>query len=306
MTSPAHRMNQDLTDSLRYALASPTYRPPMLPGVALEVMQLSRSTDEVELADVVNLLERDPVLAARVLGIAQSAAYTRRGSVTSLLQAAVRLGLETLSQVVVQAALELKLFRAPGYEKFAVRLNHHATATAHVTRDVCKRAGLPAEQGFMCGLLHDIGFAASLTVAIELGVELGVTDFEDLAPSLDVVHAEVSGLLARRWKLPEPIVQVVSTHHHADVNGEPRPMNAAVILAEQFCWEAGAGMLPPPEKVDLGAPGCPPQPMDGLDASWPNVIRQALEVLKLDAAGVKAARAAAFERVAEVLPGAKP
>ena len=131
----------DLTHAVQEALASPTYRPPVLPSVALDVMALAGQR-EVDLGEVVKLLERDPVLAARVLALAQSAQYARRSPVVTLKQAAVRLGLEALTHLVLQAALALRIFRVPGFDAFARRVNQHATATAHVTRDVCRRADI--------------------------------------------------------------------------------------------------------------------------------------------------------------------
>jgi HD-like signal output (HDOD) protein len=283
----------NLTSAVQEALASPTYRPPVLPSVALEVMSLSRQS-EVDLGDVVKLLERDPVLAARLLALAQSARYTRRSPVLSLRQAAVRLGLETLTHLVLQAALALRIFRAPGFEWFALRVNRHATAVAHLTRDLCQRAGLPTDHAFTVGLLHDIGLLSCLQMLSERPAWRKLP-FETLAPVLDAVHAEASGLLARRWNLPEPLPTLLTWHHHSRVNGRAQPTNAALIVAEQLCWEAGAGVLKPPREASPVAKGMPEQPLDGLDASWPSAVAEALEILRLGEEPVAAARLHAFD-----------
>jgi HD-like signal output (HDOD) protein len=208
-----------LTSAVQEALSASSYRPPMLPAVALEVMALSRQAD-VDLGDVVKLLERDPVLAASLLALAQSAHYARRSPVLTLRQAAVRLGLETLTHLVLQAALCLRVFRAPGFEWFGPRLNRHATAAAHVTRDLCRRAGLPGDHAFTVGLLHDIGLASTLQLVSE-HADWRRLSFEALAPALDAVHAEASRLLARRWNLPEPLPTILACHHQAVVDGKP-------------------------------------------------------------------------------------
>ena len=96
MTAPSQLARppsaEQLTAALRTALASPGYRPPVLPSVALDVLALAGQGD-ADLTEVVALLERDPVLAGRVLALAQSAQYTRRTPVVTIKQAAVRLGL---------------------------------------------------------------------------------------------------------------------------------------------------------------------------------------------------------------------
>lgn len=38
---------------------------------------------------------------------------------------------------------------------------------------------------------------------------------------------------------------MLDTHHHPDVNGVLQPIDAALIVAEQLRWEAGAGLVEP-------------------------------------------------------------
>jgi HD-like signal output (HDOD) protein len=291
----------DLTAAIQEALASPGYRPPVLPAVALEVMNLAGQRD-VDLGEVVKLLERDPVLAARVLALAQSAQYARRSPVVTLRQAAVRLGLEALTHLVLQAALALRIFRVPGFDAFAARVNLHATAAAHVTRDVCRRAGIAGDHAFTAGLLHDIGLSSCLLMITERP-EWRKLSLAQLAPVLDAVHADASGLLARRWKLPEPLPSILATHHQAVIDGKPQPVNAALIVAEQLCWEAGAGILEAPAGASPTGEELPEQPLDGIDTSWPSVVKEALEIVRLDAAVLRAARVAAFDAVASIAAG---
>ena len=282
-----------LTAALQAAMAAERYRPPLLPQVALEVMHLAGAPD-VEMAAVVKLLERDPMLAARVLASAQSAHYSRRSPVLTLRQAAVRMGMETLGQLVLQAALELRIFKAPGFEWFAERLNRHASAVAHVTRDVCRRTHVPADQAFTCGLLHDIGLASTLQLVAERP-EWARIPFLRLAPVLDTVHAEASGLLARRWNLPEPLPTVLASHHHPDADDEPQPINSALIVAEQLCWEAGAGLVDPPRHASATDVDTPEQPNDGIDTNSMSMVARAREILGLDDQGLAAARVQAFD-----------
>jgi len=285
-----------LTSTLQNTLSSPSYRPPTLPVVATEVMKLA-SRPEAKFAELVDVLQRDPVLAARVLSIAQSAMYASRSPAVSLHQAAVRLGLKMLRDIVFEAALQAKLFRAPGFDGLMARLYRHSTATAHVTRAMCRRTLVNAEYAFLCGLLHDMGIAAALLVVADRP-EWRRLPLERLAPALDAVHVDASGLLARQWKLPDAIQQVVANHHQVVVDDKPRQVNAALIIAEQLCWEAGAGMLPPPDDAHPGSVATPEPPVEGLDVNWSDTFQEAREVLKLGDAALCVARAEAFELVA--------
>ena len=153
------------------------------------------------------------------------------------------------------------------------------------------------------GLLHDIGLSSCLLM-ITVRPEWKKLSLEAVTPVLDAVHADASGLLARRWKLPEPLPAILATHHRATVDGKPQPVNAALIVAEQLCWEAGGGILEPPPGASPTATEMQEQPLDGLDVSWPSVVREALEILALEPQTVRAARVAAFDVVATLGGGA--
>ncbi len=285
----------DVTERLRLTFSSPTYRPPMLPEVALEVMRLAQRPD-VKFEEVVGLLQKDPVLAARVLSIANSAAYTTRSPITTLLQASVRLGLKAMRDLVLEAALRIKVFRVPGYDGAMQRLGRHSAAVAHVMRAVCRRSNVEAEHAFLCGLLHDVGFAAALLALSEDPARKG-SSFEALKPVIDEVHEEASGLLTRLWKLPEAIQRMVSTHHEPAPGGKIELVNASLVVAEQLAWEAGAGMEPPPPDAAPMSMTTPEAPVDGVDANWSGVVEEARRALRMDDLAMAAARAEAFQLV---------
>jgi HD-like signal output (HDOD) protein len=264
--------------------ASPTYRPPLLPRVALELMQVSQKAS-VGFDDVVGLLEQDPVLAAKVLSIAQSALYAPRSPILSLRQALVRLGLDTLRDLVVEAALTLRVFRVPGYGELMERLGRHSTVTAHLMRVVCVRTAIEAEYAFLCGLLHDVGIAACL-LALSDDARGGVAPLSAIEPVLDTMHEEVSGLVSRLWGLAPELQRVVATHHLSDVSSRPHPVNAALVVAEHLAFGIDAGMAP---AAAAGEPAC----VTGLDASRPGLLEAACDALSLDAAALERLRSEA-------------
>jgi hypothetical protein len=55
-----------MVETLLACLNAPDYQPPTLPSVAVDLMSLSQQPD-VDLDDVVKLLERDSLIAGRIL-----------------------------------------------------------------------------------------------------------------------------------------------------------------------------------------------------------------------------------------------
>jgi len=294
----------EITARLGRLFSSSAYRPPMLPTVALKVMELSRRPD-VDFDSVLSVLEGDGMLAGRVLAIAQSAAYSGRTPATSLRQALVRLGIRTLRNVVLEAALNLRVFRVPGFESTMERLRLHTSYAAHFAALVAKGAGLDPEAAFLCGLLHDVGIAAALT-ALSDDLRNRPLPAEDLALVLDAVHAQASGLLVGVWQLAPEVKAVVSRHHDLRAGGEVNRMVAALIVAEQLAYENDAGMVPVRWPDEGGTEPLPPPP-GAFDANPQAVVQDARLALGIGAARLESLRQEALElklRTVEAAPAA--
>jgi HD-like signal output (HDOD) protein len=248
---------------LRRTLVSPEYKPPLLPSIALELMKLTRQPG-VSVAEVRKLLERDALLAAKVLQIAQSALYSRGSPVRSLHEAISLLGLRALGDLFLQTVLSMRVFRAEGYDEPMAVLMQHSMVTAHVARLACRMTSMPDEYAFMCGLLHDAGMAAGLLIFADSrsarssregprssGVNTHPSparpvseapSYAELVPALHAVHEEASAILAEAWKLNPDIRIVIGSHHHLRASGRVHPLAAVVCVSDWIASEAGAGM----------------------------------------------------------------
>jgi putative nucleotidyltransferase with HDIG domain len=232
-TSPA-----ELSNHLRKVVTAPNYQPPLLPAVALELVQLS-SDPATPMSKVRALVESEPMIAARVLQLAQSAMYSRGTSVTSLDDAMTRLGLKNLADLFLQAAMTLRVFRAKGYEQPMDELRKHSVACAHLSRLICRRTGFPDEYAYMCGLLHDVGIAAGILVFGEPKRGVAAPRYDEIRPSIEMVHEEASAILAKSWDLPPDVQLVLSNHHRFVIGGRVHPLAAAVCLADWMAGEIG-------------------------------------------------------------------
>lgn len=234
-----------LVAKLRETFRSPDYRAPVLPSVALELMALSRR-DDVQMRDILQLLERDQLIAGGVLKLAQAPLYQRGGQVRSLGEAVTRLGLRTLADLCWNVAMNARVFRAPGYDAAMDELRRHSAATAQLARLIGAFVTFPDDYTYTCGLMHDAGAAACLTLLGDVPRGAERAPLELVWDSVMDVHEEASTILARAWQLPSDVQLIVGNHHQPRIGGKVHPVIAAITLAEALAHELGrAGGLEP-------------------------------------------------------------
>lgn len=263
---------RELAERVKAVFASPTYTPPKLPQVALDVMALSHRRD-VDLRQVAELTERDPVLAARLLKAANSPALRGASPIRTTRDAVQRLGLSTLRDLVMAEAMGMRVFRAGGgYADSLEELRLHSMATAHLARVVCRETSIDGEYAFLCGLLHDIGFAAILLAMGDVGRGQTTPGIDLLWPVAEEAHAQVGAQVARLWGLPADVILVIERHGRVRVDGRLHPLVAVVQLAEELALASGLALLPKlPEGVVL-------MNVDAVDTEESGLARRALGI----------------------------
>lgn len=230
---------ETLSEQLLQRFRASDYRPPALPTIAQQVIQLSNDMSAT-FEQFCKVIESDPVFAARIVRISRSALYTRRGEIRSVQQAVLRLGIETLRDIVIEDALNMHVFRCREYEGIMERLRRHSVVTAHLARRIADACNVRGEYIFLCGLLHDIGIAVTL-LAIADQVRPRPS-FESLQAELHVAHPKLSSALVTMWELPPEVHTVVACHHDIAARGFPDPLAACICLAEELANQAGAGV----------------------------------------------------------------
>jgi len=216
----------------------PKYRPPNLPAVAMELMRLAQDP-KTDFPKVSKLLEKDGVLTGQILKVAQSPMYAGRIQVTSIHQALARLGLHTLRDIVIEVAMNARVFRAKPYQRTMESLKRHSAAVAHLCRIISQYTAIEGEYAFLCGLLHDVGIAGSLIALAEGAKRRSPPALDDVWPAVDAVHAEASQIMVEQWKLPPDVAWTVGAHHIVLIQGYPHPMAATVRLADELAKDMG-------------------------------------------------------------------
>jgi putative nucleotidyltransferase with HDIG domain len=221
---------------------APSYRPPRLPDAAVKLLDLSKKSN-VDLRQIQKVLEEDQMLAAEVLRVAQSAAYTGTATtpVRTLEEALLRLGLTRVTELFMHASLNLRVFRVKAYQKHMDVLQQHSLLVAQLSRQLSRRTALYDEHSFLCGLLHDVGIAGSLIAIAEGAGKAGPPSFDLIWPALKEAHAKAGATLARFWQLPAEVAFVLKQHHEFEIQGYAHPTSTVVALADNIATELGVG-----------------------------------------------------------------
>ncbi len=233
----------ELTDRLIATFEAESYQPPRLPAVAMELMTLSQNPD-VEFKDIEKVLEQDAMLAGEILSIARSAFYGGIGQIKSLHQALVRLGLVKLRQVVMQAAMSMRVFRSKAYGPYMDRVREHSRITAHAARIVSQYTPMEEEQSFLCGLLHDVGIAGILLILGDVKRGEKPPELAVLWPTIHDAHMRAGERMVQLWGLPADISMVVAAHHDVCIQGFDHPLAATICIAEEVARQLDHGLVP--------------------------------------------------------------
>ncbi|MEM9253619.1 MAG: HDOD domain-containing protein, partial [Planctomycetota bacterium] len=217
---------------------------PTLPAVATRLLQLT-ADEESTAKQVVQLVEADPALTAKVLALCKTADRGVRQDVLTVERAVVLLGFSAIRNAVLSVQV-YELFRperrkGPGrraadrrthpqaepFDDDARRLDRaavwtHALAVACLAELIAKQAREPdlnADEAFVCGLLHDMGKLAldhvlpkSYAKVVELTDlnQANIAEFEKRVIGID--HHAAGKRVAEHWGLPHAMQDTCWLH----------------------------------------------------------------------------------------------
>jgi HD-like signal output (HDOD) protein len=183
-----------------------------LPASAQRILQLTSDPD-VEIKEVGRVLSTDPALAAEVMRLANSAAYSRGTAATDLVQAILKLGISELRQMAGAMAI---LAAFPTETEFATDLRTASVLAGAMARDLAQRLkSANVGTAYVCGLLSECG-AMACTAIDATYVKLRAETHDWFARAerererYGFVSTEIGSALLRRNDLPREIADAVA------------------------------------------------------------------------------------------------
>lgn len=227
---------------------------PSAPKTYHALMQ-ALAEDRAGTDDIARLLKQDMAICAKLLQVVNSAFFRLARRIANVEEAVRYLGFA----MVRNLALTVEVFQSaePLHGLSLEALQEHALRVAALAKRLC-RDKAQAEDAFMAGLLHDIGYLILATEmpdrleqALRQAAQEQIPPYQAEYQLLGVSHAEIGAYLLGLWGLPYPIIEAVANHHQPQrVPQRGFDALAAVYLANLLVQETTAPNLPGGQSPD--------------------------------------------------------
>lgn len=202
-----------------------------------------------DIDDVVAVVKRDVELATSLLKLANSSIYNQGDPVSSIEEAAQKLGMKT----IVESSLALGMIKAIDIDESYFDIHafwKRSLSIAYLAESVHKflpnylQARVDRTGIFAAGLLHDMGllvliqgFPDTLMGTVDYALNEDIPLQEAEMQKFNFTHQDVGRILFKRWKLPEQLLAVAGYHHKPlDLkHHEYRTMVDVIHIADYIC-----------------------------------------------------------------------
>tara|TARA_R110001583_G_scaffold2382_1_gene17302 strand:- start:2064 stop:2894 length:831 start_codon:yes stop_codon:yes gene_type:complete len=216
---------------------------PVLPVLLLELMD-SFSNEKAQVEDIAKKVAMDQSISAKVIRMANSAAYRRGKEVQSIEQAVIRLGLIQVRSMVVAAALSNTFPDIPGFDKNKFWTDTFTTAS--IAKALAKHTKVNTETAFTCAMMHNIGelllqiLKPDECALIALAVESGEPRLVAQREIFGFDYTQVGAELAKHWDFSTVFCDAIE--QQLDPLSYENPSEGAILIRlsvfATFAWGA--------------------------------------------------------------------
>jgi putative nucleotidyltransferase with HDIG domain len=222
---------------------------PAMPAIAVHCMRLLDDPNQ-SFKNVGEVIARDPLLASRVLRLANSAAFPGKSMVTTLDQSIARMGIEGLRLAICHYSMYQAFSSKDERIQAAFQgIWEHSLAVALIAREIAGQLDNPGTADpatvYLAGLLHDVGkpVVAALLLEAEKLMSVHKSSMPWISHTVwrqvvDRSHRNIGVALARRWNLPAAIGNAIERCVGYD-SAVPHAPSNVVCLANAFAKVQG-------------------------------------------------------------------
>jgi len=214
---------QALSPDLAARLTAAVDSMPAFPQSVQKILDLTRDV-ACSPKDLVQVIDKDPVVTVKVLRVVNSAYYGLSNPITSIDHAVVFLGFNTIKNLALSIAAIGMLPSQALTGCDSQRYLMHSLTTAGIARQLAQT--LPQADShdcFIAGLLHDFGkvvvaqfMPAEFIRAMELSLRQEIPLHMAVQQVLGVDHSTVGAMLAQKWRFANDLVETIAHQHQPE------------------------------------------------------------------------------------------
>ncbi|MCX7192780.1 MAG: HDOD domain-containing protein [Proteobacteria bacterium] len=229
-------------------LSAAVERMPAFPKSVQRILELSRDIN-CSPKELVMVIEKDPVMTMKLLRVINSACYGLPKQITSVNQAMVYLGLNTVKNMALSfaamGALPPQISAGFDIQGYLI----HSLTTAGLARTLCqkyRRDDTDPADCYIAGLLHDFGkvvlaqflteeFRNALSLSIDQSISLHLAEQQIIGTD----HTVIGAMLMEKWQFPRQLTETIR-NHHGEISADDT-VQSCLFAANQISKQLGLG-----------------------------------------------------------------
>lgn len=235
-----------MTPELSQKLANAVDKMPAFPKSVQRILELTRDVNCTP-RDLVQVIDKDPVVTVKVLKVVNSAYYRLPKQITSISHAVVYLGFNTIKNLALGIAAigMLPKYNEAGFDVDQYLL--HSLSTAGIAKLLAGQIDdADPMDCFIGGLLHDFGkvvLAQFLPHEFKQALAISAADGSSLHSALQQIigadHAVVGAMLVNKWRFAPDLIDTIA--HQFEAEQKNSALFACVYTANQISKRLGFG-----------------------------------------------------------------
>jgi HD-like signal output (HDOD) protein len=235
--------------SLATEVSKGTVNLPSFPDVVMRIRE-ALAEPNVRLTEIVKIVGTEPRLAARLLQVANSAAFNPAGKhLTDLPAAITRLGHRPVQSAVMAFAVK-QVRLAPALRSISQHLNilwEQSISVAAICQVVARRTKINPEEAFLTGLLHGIGRLYIMVRSAGTSEKLFQNPaFRDMISGW---HPAIGKAVLENWGFDEAMCEALANQGDHEHGGRREPDLTDVLVVSVVL--ARVLRRPGPRSVDM-------------------------------------------------------
>jgi putative nucleotidyltransferase with HDIG domain len=205
----------------------------------MEVNEMLRDYN-TSIKELSQTIQKDQAMVPRILKLVNSAFFGFRSKISDISRAVVVLGFNSVRNVIISVSIIDAFSGKEALEDFDIKAFwSHSVAVAVTSKYLAGETHLQApEDAFTGGLLHDIGKVVLALYFQDLFRKVWASAGENKLSFYDaenrempITHAQIGARLAKKWQLPQGLVDTIRYHHAVSKSADDLNMLMIVYVA---------------------------------------------------------------------------